>query len=218
MHKGFSSQSLTLGHLAHPGDLERAALDHPNLTFVVYHSAIRHGPDEVASLNRFDPETGDFEWHADLMRIRERNPGLTKLYPELGSAFNMLAIAHPEMCMHLIGRNIRYFGADHVLWGTDCLWWGSPQWAIEAFKRFQISDELCERFGYQKITAEDRRLIFGLNAARLYGIDPTTRLNEISTDAFDRLRREYAEVGGRGEFGSNAAHGWVRDDTGSRGV
>ncbi len=53
--------------------------------------------------------------------------------------------------MHLIGRTIQHFGADHVLWGTDCLWWGSPQWAIDAFKRFQISDELCERFGDEKM-------------------------------------------------------------------
>jgi uncharacterized protein len=211
VHKGFSSQSLTLGHLAHPGDLEKAALDHPDLTFVVYHSAIRHGPDEIVDQS-FDPETGDFEWHADLMRIKERNPHLDNLYPELGSAFNLLAIAHPEMCMHLIGKNIKYYGADHVLWGTDCLWWGSPQWAIEAFKRFQISDELCERFGYSKITGEDRRLIFGLNAARLYGIDPEARLYEVSRDGFERVSREYEAHGGRAQYASNAAHGWVWDD------
>ena len=43
-----------------------------------------------------------------------------------------------------------------MIWGTDCLWWGSPQWVIDAFKRFQISDELCEKFGYKKITKEDK--------------------------------------------------------------
>jgi len=212
VHKGFSAQSLTLGHFAHPGDLERAALDHPDIHFVVYHSAIRHGPDEAEDMNRFDPESGDFEWHADLMRIRERNPQMDNLYPELGSAFNMLAIAHPEMCMHLMGRNIRHFGSDHVLWGTDCLWWGSPQWAIEAFKRFQISDELCERFGYEKITDEDRRNILGLNAARLYGIDPQARLTEMPEDVLGRLRATYIEADGPTQFRSHAAHGWVRED------
>ena len=70
------------------------------------------------------------------------------------------------MCQHLIGRNIKLYGVDHVIWGTDCLWWGSPQWAIDAFKRFQISDELCEKFGYKKLTKEDKAKIFGLNAAQ----------------------------------------------------
>ena len=36
----------TLGHLANPEDVEKAALDHPDLTFIIYHSAIKHGPSE----------------------------------------------------------------------------------------------------------------------------------------------------------------------------
>ena len=91
---------------------------------------------------------------------------MNNVYPEIGSAFGSLAIQHPVMCQHLIGKNIKHYGVDHVIWGTDCLWWGSPQWVIEAFKRFQISDELCEKFGYAKLTKEDKAKIFGLNAAQ----------------------------------------------------
>jgi predicted TIM-barrel fold metal-dependent hydrolase len=215
VHKGYSSQSATLGHLAHPGDLEKAAKDHPDITFVVYHSAVRHGPFEADAFKAmYDPTTGDFEWHADLMRIRQRNPQLTNLYPELGSAFNMLAIAHPEMCMHLMGRNIKYFGADHVLWGTDCLWWGSPQWAIDAFKRFQISDEIAEKWGYAKLTREDKAKILGLNAAKIYGVDPAARRNRLPDDVFSRLKKDYERQDGPADYRSNAAHGWVRDDVG----
>ena len=114
--------------------------------------------------------TGDFAWHAELMKIKERHPEIQNVYPEIGSAFGSLAIQHPVMCQHLIGKNVKVYGVDHVIWGTDCLWWGSPQWVIEAFKRFQISDELCEKFGYRKLTKEDRAKIFGLNAARIYGV------------------------------------------------
>ena len=113
------------------------------------------------------------------------------------------------MAMHGIGKNIKYYGADHVIWGTDCLWWGSPQWVIEAFKRFQISDEICEKFGYKKITKEDKAKIFGLNAARLYGIDLKAKRNALPADAISRLRTEYR---GRGGLRNNAAYGWVRAD------
>ena len=40
VHKGFSYQSRTLGHLANPKDVEKAALQNPDLAFVVYHSAL----------------------------------------------------------------------------------------------------------------------------------------------------------------------------------
>ena len=75
------------------------------------------------------------------MDIKKRNPQMNNVYPEIGCFFNTLVVADPVLCMHGMGKNIKHYGADHVVWGTDCLWWGSPQWAIEAFKRFQISDE-----------------------------------------------------------------------------
>jgi hypothetical protein len=211
VHKGFASQSRTLGHFAHPGDLEKAALDHPDLTFIAYHSALRHGPaePEFSKDGFYDPTTGDFEWHADMIAIKERNPQINNIYPEIGSSYGLLAIAHPEMCQHLMGRNIKAYGADHVIWGTDCLWWGSPQWVIDSFKRFQISDELCEKFGYSKLTKEDKAKIFGLNSAKMYGIDPDASINAFPADTFTKLREEYADAGGQRD---NAAHGWVRDE------
>src|SRR5262249_36528574 len=42
VHKGYASQSRTLGHLADPADVEKAARDHPDLPFITYHSAITH--------------------------------------------------------------------------------------------------------------------------------------------------------------------------------
>ena len=209
VHKGFSAQSRTLGHFAHPGDIEKAAKDHPDLTFIVYHSALKHGPGEPQFRRDgfFDPTTGDFEWHAELMKIKERNPEMSNVYPEIGSSFGLLAIAHPVMCQHLIGKNVKHFGADHVVWGTDCLWWGSPQWVIDAMKRFQISDELCEKFGYAKLTKEDKSKIFGLNAAKIYGFDVNERLKAIPRDSLTDRKSAYLHRGGQPD---NAAQGWVR--------
>jgi uncharacterized protein len=165
VHKGYSYQSKTLGHLANPKDVEKAALENPDINFVIYHSALQHGPfePEWKDLKKVDPTTGDMSWHNVLMDIKRRNPKIRNVYPELGSFFNVLVIANPILAMHGIGRNIQTYGVDHVVWGTDCLWWGSPQWCIDAFKRFQISDELCEKFGYRKLTREDKAKIFGIS-------------------------------------------------------
>jgi predicted TIM-barrel fold metal-dependent hydrolase len=210
VHKGYASQSRTLGHMAHPGDVEKAAIDNPDLTFIIYHSAIKHGPREPEfDKNPFDPTTGDFAWHDEFMKIKERHPTMNNVYPEIGSAFGTTALIHPEMCMHLMGKNIKYYGVDHVVWGTDCLWWGSPQWVIDAFKRFQISDELCEKFGYKKLTKEDKAKIFGLNAARLYGVDVQAKRNALPKDAIEKIKAAYLDQGGQRE---NAAYGWVRAD------
>jgi predicted TIM-barrel fold metal-dependent hydrolase len=211
VHKGFSAQSKTLGHLANPKDLEKMALRNPDVTIICYHSALQHSPGEpeYKDPKNYDQTTGDFAWHNILMDIKRRNPGMNNLYCEIGSMFGLLAIHDPIMCMHGIGKNIKYYGSDHVLWGTDCLWWGSPQWVIDAFKRFQISDELCEKFGYKKITREDKARIFGLNSAKIFGIDVNKKRNPLPADALDRLRVAYHEHGGQRD---NYGHGWVRAD------
>lgn len=209
VHKGYSYQSRQLGHLANPKDMEKAALQNPDFNFVVYHSAIKHGPNEPNYLdsNKFDPTTGDFEWHSILMDIKKRNPKINNIYPEIGSFFNALVVADPVLCMHGMGKNIKHYGADHVIWGTDCLWWGSPQWAIEAFKRFDISDEFCEKFGYSKISREDKAKILGLNAAKLYNVDVKAKRNGLPGDGLEKARMAYLASGGQRQ---NAAYGWVR--------
>jgi len=211
VHKGYSYQSRTLGHLANPKDVEKAALHNPDFNFIVYHSAIKHGINEpeFKDPSNYDPATGDFAWHNVLMDIKKRNPRMNNVYPEIGSFFGPLAIANPVLCMHGMGKNIKYYGADHVIWGTDCLWWGSPQWVIDAFKRFQISDEMCEKFGYDKISKEDKAKIFGLNAARLYKVDLKVARKGFPADTLSRLKTAYIDRGGQRD---NAAYGWVRAD------
>ena len=51
-------------------------------------------------------------------------------------------------------RVLAAVGPEHVLWGTDSLWDGSPQDQIQAFRAFEISAELQERHGYPALTAD----------------------------------------------------------------
>src|SRR5260370_22550217 len=123
VHKGYSAQSRTLGHLANPKDIEKAALQNPDITFIIYHSALEHGPSEPEFKDPkwYDPTTGDFGWHNGLMDINKRNPNMKNVNCEIGSFFNVLVIANPLMPMPGMGKNIKNYGTDHVIWGTDRL-------------------------------------------------------------------------------------------------
>ncbi len=68
---------------------------------------------------------------------------------------------------------------------------------------------MCEKFGYKPLTKQDKANIFGLNAAKLYGIDASEKRKNIPKDALSKLKVAYQEMGGLRE---NAAYGWVRDD------
>ena len=76
---------------------------------------------------------------------------------------------------------------------TDCVWWGSPQWLIDAFKTLRIPAPMRERYGFPPLTRKAKRRILGLNAARLYGVDPRARRCAI---AADRIALERAVQGG----------------------
>jgi hypothetical protein len=56
------------------------------------------------------------------------------------------------------------------VFGSDAVWYGSPQWQIEALWRFQIPEEMQRKYGYPALTTEIKRKILGLNSAKLYGI------------------------------------------------
>lgn len=57
------------------------------------------------------------------------------VYAEIGSTWrdNM---NNADRSAHLIGKLVYYVGPKRVVWGTDSLWYGSPQTVITAFRRF----------------------------------------------------------------------------------
>ena len=78
-----------------------------------------------------------------------------------------------------MGKLIAYLGEDNVIWGTDSVWYGSAQPLIDAFRVFQIPDDMCEQFGYSKLTPQVRAKILGKNAARVYNLD-LPRMREVA--------------------------------------
>ena len=150
-----------------PRDMGPAARANPDLTFLVYHGGFEGGVAEGA-YNAADPKGVDrlIKSHQDAgFRPNEGN-----LYAEMGSLWRYF-MSRPDEAAHVMGKLLKYFGEERILWGTDSIWYGSPQDQIQAFRTFRISDEFQERFGYPALSAEAKRRIFGLNGARVYGID-----------------------------------------------
>jgi hypothetical protein len=114
------------------------------------------------------------------------------VYAELGSTWRFL-MRDPEQAAHALGKLFVACGENNVLWGTDSIWYGSPQDQIQAFRTFQISNELRERHGYPEITAALRAKVFGLNAAKVYGLTPTDVKRYTSRDSVAQKRAAYLE-------------------------
>ena len=97
---------------------------------------------------------------------------------------------YPDQAAHFLGKLLRYVGEDNVLWGTDCLFYGSPQPMIQAMRAFQISPEFQERYGYPKLTKELKAKILGLNGAALYGVEPNTETCRFTRRDLEQIRRK----------------------------
>ena len=100
---------------------------------------------------------------------------LRNVYAELGTTMASMIVTFPTVWAHMIGQLLYYFGEDNILFGSDSLWYGGPQWQIEAFWRTQIPEDIRRRWGYPKLTTEAKRKILGLNSARLYDLPVATR-------------------------------------------
>ena len=85
-----------------------------------------------------------------------RKFGVKNVYGEVGTAFATCAVANPRFAAAFIGTLIKGLGADHVIWGTDSLWYGSPQWQIEAMRRLEIPEDMQKKHGFKPLGAGGR--------------------------------------------------------------
>jgi len=114
------------------------------------------------------------------------------VYAELGTTWRSLMTA-PLDAAHVFGKLLKYLGEDRIVWGTDSVFTGSAQEQIVAFRAFQIPAQLQEEFGYPALTDCAKRKILGLNAARVYGVDPDATLQAISNDTIEQWKMAYLE-------------------------
>ena len=160
MHKGLSGDS----PFASPVDIGPAAANHPDISFVVYHSGYENSYREVES----NPNGGGVDRLIASVQAAGIGPG-GNVYAELGSTWRAV-MGDLDQAAHVLGKLLVAVGEDNIVWGTDSIWYGSPQDQIAAFRAFEITPEFQERFGYPALTTERKAKILGLNAARVFGI------------------------------------------------
>jgi predicted TIM-barrel fold metal-dependent hydrolase len=185
VHKGLPFGKQSYEH-SQCSDIGVVAKRFPDVKFLIYHSGFVTGVKEGPYGQKDGIDT--------LIRSLQENsisPG-SNVYAELGSTWRFL-MRDPEQAAHALGKLVKHIGEDNVLWGTDSIWYGSPQDQIVAFRTFQISQSFRDRFGYAEITPALRAKIFGLNGAAVYGIPPAEIRKIIASDEVSRQKASYLE-------------------------
>ena len=109
----------------------------------------------------------------------------------------------------MLGQLIQGLGADHVVWGTDAIWTGSPQWQIEALRRLEIPEDMQKKYGFNPLGAADgpvKRAIFGENSARLYNFTAAQRA-ALKTDKVALAKMNYDQ---HGDGRTNLRYGYMQ--------
>jgi hypothetical protein len=167
-------------------DIGAAAKAFPGAKLLIYHSGFT--PERTEG--PYDP-TADNGVDALIRGLKDNGIGPDgNVYAELGSVWRE-TLKNPDQAAHVLGKLLVHLGPDRILWGTDAIWYGSPQDQIQAFRAFQISPEFQERFGYPALSDEIKRKIFGLNAARVYGVDVAEIRRAQAFDPVSQAQNEY---------------------------
>jgi len=211
IHKGLFAPPLdrqfpNLRGFVDASDVGQAAKDWPQLNFIIYHGAYRHvGGDPAVAMAEWD-KTGRISWVTDLAEIPAKY-GVTNVYADLGQLFAFSTVVQPRLAAALMGTLIRGLGIDHVIWGTDAVWTGSPQWQIEGLRRLEIPQDMQKQHGFKPLGAADgpiKTAIFGGNVARLYNYAMHSFLQ--TPDRFAEIKMEYEKAGAER---SNLRYGYV---------
>jgi len=194
-------------------DLPKAAKDWPQLNFVIYHGALRMFlEDPQFTLDTFE-KTGRIDWTTDVAECVSKH-GLKNVYAELGTTFATCAVASPRLAAAMVGQFVNEMGADHVVWGTDSVWYGSPQWQIEALRRLEIPDDIMQKMGWKtSLGAADgkiKNMIFGENSARLYKYKIRAEYEDLNHDQLALMKQHYEA---EGVERNNVAYGYVGTKT-----
>src|SRR5256885_2160789 len=237
IHKGLPPAAPDTPAQGSPSDLPKVSRDWPEFNFIIYHACF--GPrffdaEALQAIRAGKLRNGvpDLRW---LTEFAQNSAPLKNVYAEIGTTFASCVVTFPSVCAHMLGQLMKYLGPERIVFGSDSLWYGAPQWQIEAFWRFQIPQEMAKKYGYPQLSAQDKRKILGLNSARLYKLPASiaayqpvpgdyearipdrlkatlnypghSKPGSDRGDKLSKLREDYLAAGGHP---SNRRYGWIR--------
>jgi uncharacterized protein len=153
-HKGLPFGTGNIEEM-HPGDLQKAARDFPDMTFVLHHLAMPYVDEAINIASRFP-----------------------NIYLALSANMQLLLTA-PRAVVTWIGQCLQAVGSERLLWGSEAALSGGPLPYLQAFMEMTMPEDLQDGFGYPEITQRDRENILGLNFARLMGVDVEAKKREL---------------------------------------
>jgi predicted TIM-barrel fold metal-dependent hydrolase len=172
-----------------PDDMVAVSRQFPDMQFVVYHAAWDpshvEGPYDPKAMIGIDTLITSLDNH-DVMQNENVWVDVATLWRQL--------LTDPDQAAHAIGKLLSRLGTNRVLWGTDAVWYGSPEPQIMAMRSFEISQEFQDLYGYPALTDAVKAGMFGLNAAELFGIDPTTKRCGLTSDPLTANISEAAQL------------------------
>ena len=187
IHKGLAFGQRSYEHSTCV-DVGRVAKRYPQVNFLIYHSGYATDTAE----GPYDEKRSDGIDALVTSLIKNGIAPGSNVYAELGSTWRLL-MRDPDSAAHALGKLFKYCGPKNVLWGTDSIWYGSPQDQIQTFRTFQISPAFRDKFGYPEMTKTLRADVFGLNALKIYPVPADVLKKHISGDKVALARETYRE-------------------------
>src|SRR5580692_10667935 len=152
----------------HPDDVVAVSRQFPDMQFVIYHAAWDpsqvEGPYNPNATIGIDTLLRSLDVHGV--------PPNDNVWVDIATVWRQL-LTTPDQAAHALGKLLSRVGTKRVLWGTDAIWYGSPEPQIMAMRAFEITPQFQETYQYPALTSEVKAGLFGLNAATLFGVDPT---------------------------------------------
>ena len=145
VHKGVPLGPQPIEH-TQTWDMDGAAANFPDINFVIFHVGL--------------PFIDEVCWQL----LRHPN-----LYASLAATIDFIVRA-PRQFAEVLGKLLFWCGEDKIVYGSEAPIF-QPQWALQAFRDFQLPQDLVEGYGYPQLTEQAKRKILGENLLRLHGMD-----------------------------------------------
>jgi predicted TIM-barrel fold metal-dependent hydrolase len=194
----------------HSGNSLRIAFDDRKLMFpffekamevgiptVAVHKAIPFGRtaqkyyrvDDIDEAASAFPELNFEVVHAGMAFIEETAYLLAR-YPNVWANLEVtstLIVNQPRRFAEVLGQLLYWGGPDRILFATGAHF-VHPQPVIDAFRAFQMPEDMVAGYGYPRLDDEIKAKILGLNALRMLGLNADRLRAQQAGDVWDQRR------------------------------